>query len=460
MQNAIPPSKTAFGHFKSLMVLGLPLIGSQLAQFGLNLTDSLMLGRYSVEALAASVLATTFFIVLFIVGVGFAVAVTPLVASASEQGDVPQIRRATRMGLWIVAIYGFICLIPFYYSRDILLLIGQEPELSADARAYLGIAGWGLVFGLFGMVLRNYLSAVEHTRVVFWASIAVLLVNGILNYALIFGNLGAPEMGIRGAAWGSLIAAGVVTFLFMAIYILWALPEHQIFARIWKPDWTAFGEVFRLGWPIGITLLAEIGLFSMASFMVGWVDTQTLAAHGIALQLTSLTFMVLLGWSNAATIRAAKAQGAGDMAGLRLGAKVATWAAMGYCVITSVTFIVVPEPLIGLFMNPADPEFATIVTLGIPLVAMAAVFQFADGLQVMSISVLRGLQDTRIPMFIATFAYWGVGIPAAYVAGFVLDYGAIGVWSGLVLGLVVAAIWLTLRLWRGALMDGPREMGH
>ncbi|WP_208352218.1 MATE family efflux transporter [Pseudaestuariivita rosea] len=433
-------------HARSILILGLPLVGSHLAQFAIHMVDAIMLGWYSVEALAAVTLASATFFVLFIVGTGFAWAVMPMVAQASEIGDEVQIRRTTRMGMWLAAIYGVIMMLPLWISGTIFLAIGQDPLVSQLAQDYLRIAAFGFVPALLVMVLKSYLSALEQIRVVLWVTVAAAIMNIGLNYALIFGNLGMPELGMRGAAVASVILQ-IFSIVVLMLYADFKNPEHALFQRIWKSDPDAFRSVFRLGWPIGLTNLAESGLFSAASVMMGWIGTVELAAHGIALQLASAMFMVHLGLSQTATVRAGRAVGRADDQSLKDGAQVIIVVSMIFAVLTIILFLTVPEFLINLFMRPDEENRAAVLAVGVSLLAVAAIFQLADGLQVLALGLLRGVQDTRQPMVMAAISYWIVGAPCSYILAFVLGMEGIGVWLGLVIGLAVAALLLIVRFW-------------
>ena len=442
------------GHARALLVLGLPLIGSHLAQMAIQITDTLMLGWYSVEALAAVVLGGAIYFTFFIVGSGFAWAVMPMVASAAGTGDDTQVRRVTRMGLWLSVLFGLVSMPILIWSEPILLAIGQEPTVAAGAADYLAVVAFGLIPNLLIMALRSYLAALGRTQVVLWVTIATALLNVVLNYALIFGNWGAPELGIIGAAIAS-VTLQVVGLLALGAYAMIVTPEYDIFGRLWRPDWEAFGTVFRLGWPIGLTNLAEVGLFSASTIMMGWIGTMELAAHGIALQIASLTFMFHIGLSNAATIRAGRAFGRRDEIDLRGGAVVAVAISVIFALATIVLFLTVPEVLLGLFLDPADPQRPAIIAIGVGLMIAAALFQFADGAQVMALGLLRGVQDTRVPMIYAAISYWAIGAVASYVLAFPLGFGAIGIWIGLIIGLTLAGVLLMGRFWLRSVHIGP-----
>ncbi|MDF0601735.1 MATE family efflux transporter [Psychromarinibacter sp. C21-152] len=433
-------------HARALLRLGLPLIGSNLAQVLIGVTDAVMLGWYDVAALAAVTLAHSIWFVIFIVGSGFGFAVLPMVASALAAGDETQVRRVTRMGMWISALFALIVMPPLIWSEPVLRAMGQGETMAALARDYLAIAALGMLPALLVMVLKNYLAALERAQAVFWFTVVTALVNIAVNWLLIFGNLGFPELGLRGAAIASVSVhvSGLVAF---CVYAARVTPEHALFARLWRPDREAFGRVFRLGWPIGLTNLAETGLFAATAVMMGWLGAVPLAAHGVALQLSSLTFVVHLGLSQAATVRAGAAAGRRDLPDLRTGARAAIGLSAGFAAVTVVVYLGLPELLVGLFVDPDDPARPQIVAVGAALMRVAALFQLVDGLQVVTLGLLRGLQDTRAPMVYAGLAYWAVGFPAGYVLGITLGFGGVGVWMGLVVGLGLAAASLLWRFW-------------
>ena len=434
-------------HARAVTTLGLPLVGGHLAQIAIGVTDTVMLGWYGVDALAAVTLASSYFFVLFLMGAGFAFAVMPMVATFDAEDDEISIRRVTRMGLWLSLAYAVVIMPFMIWSEALLLLMGQTETVAADAQNYLRIAGYGMFPWLVAMVVKSYLAALERTQVVFWIAVLATLCNGLINYALIFGNWGAPELGIAGAATASLVtqAIGMVGIVAYALYVL---PHHQLFVRFWKADWEMLSRVFRLGVPIGFTGLSETGLFAATAVMMGWLGTVPLAAHGIALQCASITFMLHLGISNVATIRAGNAYGRGDRDHLARGARVVFIMSLITAVLTSVVFLVWPEPLVLVFMQSSEPARDQIVAIGVGLLAMAALFQLVDGAQAIALGLLRGVQDTTVPMAIAAISYWVVGMPCSYIFGFVLGYDGIGVWMGLVLGLACAAILLSARFWR------------
>ena len=442
-------------HLRAILLLGLPLIGSNLAQMLLNVTDTVMVGWYGVEALAALVLGTSFFFSIFMLGNGIALAMMGRVSASLGAGDELQVRRDTRMGMWLSILFGLAMLPVFWNSAAILRALGQQPGIAVLAQDYLRILGFGLAPALVMMVIRAYLSAQERTAVLLWITLAAVAVNAGLNWLFIFGNWGVPEMGVRGAALASLLV-NLISLLAQAIYATRArgLEHVQLFQRFWRPDWEAFWAVARVGLPVGLTAVAEGSMFQASALMMGWIGTVELAAHGIALQIASIVFMVHMGLSNAATVRAGRAHGARDVRLLRDGALVSVTLSLGVGLLTVLAFVFAGKWLTELFLDEANPASAEIVTYGVRFLMVAGLFQLFDLMQVMALGLLRGVQDTRVPMWMAGLSYWLIGIPASYLLAFVLGYGGVGLWFGLVLGLASAGGMMMWRFWRGPWLTG------
>ncbi len=446
-QSDTPLPNVSFGsQARALLVLGLPLVGSHLAQIAITTTDTLMLGWYDVTSLAGVSLAGPVYFAVFLVGSGFAWAVMPMVASAAGTEGDRQVRRATRMGMWIVILFGLLFTPPLLYFEEFFLAIGQEVDVSREAGRYMSVAGFGLLPALVVMVLKSYLSALELARSILLVTIATAILNVFLNYVLIFGNWGAPELGVVGAAIASVIGH-VVSLVALIVYAALKTSQYTLFQNFHRPDWEAIRQVFMLGWPISITMLSEVSLFAASSILMGWVGTIALATHGIALQITSIVFMIHVGLSQAITVKAGRAWGRGDKALLVIASKASLILSAVAVVFTVILFLAIPEILIGAFIDPDDPRRAEILIIGAALLAVAALFQAVDAAQVMALGMLRGVQDTKVPMWMAAFGYWVVGVPTSYLLGFTAGMGGVGVWLGLCVGLAVAGILLQYRFW-------------
>ncbi|MGL4319645.1 MAG: MATE family efflux transporter [Paracoccaceae bacterium] len=436
-------------HARETLRLALPLAGSHLAQSALHVTDTIMLGWYGVTELAAAVLGASSFFIIFILGAGFAQAVMPMVAAALGRGDEAQVRRDTRMGIWLSIAYGAVMYPLFWWSGPIFLALGQDADVAALAQDFMRVAGLGLIPALIVMTLKSFLAAIDRAQVVLWVTVAGVFVNALGNYALIFGNWGAPELGVVGSAIAT-VATQVASLILMGLYAHFnaAGAPFRLWQRFWRADPPALRQVFRLGWPIGVQGLAEAGLFVATALMIGTIGKVELAAHGIAMEVVSLIFMFHVGLANAATLRAGRADGAGDARGLRDGAKAALALSFAVGLVGIVLFVLIPAPLIGLFLDASQPEAAAVIAYGTVLLAVAALFQMVDAGQVMAMGLLRGLRDTRVPMVIAAISDWVIGIPCGWFLGLHLGLGGGGVWGGLVIGLLVAAIALMWRFWR------------
>lgn len=429
------------GHLRATAVLGVPLIGSHLAQMLTNTTDVVMMGWYGVPDLAATVLAMQLYFVTFIVGAGFAFAVMPMVAAAVSEEDEISVRRAVRMGIWISLGYSVLAM-PFLWNfKWLASLLGQDPEIAALAQDYMHIAQWSIFPALLIMVLKSYLAALERAQIVLWATVTAALANGFFNYMLIFGNFGAPEMGIRGAALAS-VGTTAISFLFLWAYaaVHPDLQRYAIFLRLWRADWGALASVARLGGPIGLTMLAESGLFAATALMMGWIGTVELATHGIIMQITALVFMIPLGLSNVATVRVGRAYGRKDGLGLWRASVTVLVVSLLIAGVAMTLMLSIPETLIGVFLDSGESARADILRIGVPILATAATFTLVDAAQVAGLGMLRGVRDTFMPMVFAVFSYWIIGLPVGYLFGIALGFGGVGIWSGLVVGLTIAAI--------------------
>ena len=440
------PSLSWLGHTRATLLLGLPLIGAQLAQIAINVTDTIMVGWLGAFELAAAVLGTQTFFLFYIFGGGLALAVMPIAAQAHGRDDTRGVRRSVRMGIWVILLYCVLVILPLWFTESVLVMLGQEPDIAALAGDYVRVAQWSIFPALMIMLFRSYLSALERAQIILWATLFGTLANIGLNYVFIFGNLGAPKLGVVGAAVASL-GTNVITFLALLAYAVRKpdLRKYELLVRFWRADWQGFFEVMRLGWPIGASILAEAGLFAGAAIVIGWIGTVELAAHGIVLQLAGIAFMIPLGLSSAATIRVGNAFGREDWVGLSRAGMVAILLSIGATLATALLFLLLPGSLVGLFLDENNPDAALVIVNAVPLLFVAAAFQLVDGLQVIGTGLLRGLKDTTVPMFIAVFSYWGIGMASAYAFGIALDFGAVGVWWGLALGLLFAAILMNWR---------------
>lgn len=445
-ENTISQENSWLSHIRGTLALGIPLVGAQLAQLGIHTTDVIILGQLGAQYLAAIVLAGQFLFTVFIFGTGFSMAVVPMVAQAYGRGDTVNVRRSVRMGLWVAIGYWLLMQPVFLNARSLLILLGQDPDIAAMAGSYVMVAEFGILPGLLFIALRSVVSAINRAAIVLWATVFMLVTNAALAYALVLGHFGLPALGMHGAS----IVAVVVQIAGLAVlvaYMEWR-PEtraFQVFVRFWRPDWPALWEVLRLGFPISVTILAEVTLFTACSLMMGAIGTVELAAHGIALQLASISFMVPLGLGQGATVRIGIAHGRGDYVGIRRAAITAVVIGVFASLVGATLFWTMTQPLAALFLNPSTPDAGQVLAVAGPLIMTAGFFQLFDGQQAIFSSLLRGLKDARVPMILALIAYWPIGFVTAWILAFHFDLGGLGVWFGIVFGLIAASTMLCLR---------------
>lgn len=426
--------------------LAWPLVVAQVAQNALFTTDVIMMGWLGPEYLAAGTLATATFNPVLLLGGGIVSSVAPLAAQALGARQIRNVRRTVRQGFWVAILIALILLPIVWQVRHILLAMGQDPQLAAMAQEYMHIAVFVLFPGLGLFAMRSFLSALGSTRIILYATLFGVFLNAIGNYALIFGHFGFPRLELRGAAI-STVLTNLVMFGSLLTYALThrRYRRFHILARFWRPDWARFWEIFRIGTPIGLTLMAEVGMFAVAAIFMGWLGTSALAAHAVALQCASFAFMVPLGLAQATTVRVGLSFGAGSNQGIGRAGWTSLVLATGFMTITCILFLTVPSVFVRLFLDPGDPASLTAFMMAGTFLAIAGLFQIVDGAQVVAVHVLRGLNDTKIPMLIALFGYWCVGMPIAWFLGNEDRLGGVGVWIGLATGLTFCAIVLTAR---------------
>lgn len=295
--------------------LAWPLILSNLAANAITTTDVLMLGWLGPEPLAAAALAVNFYNLLLLTGVGLSVAISPMIAAAlgRRKGAARDSRRTFRMGLWLVSFYALVATAFLSFAEPLFLLLGQDPALSRAAGGFMLVLQWALLPTLLGFLMRNLLTAFNRAWVPLVVALGGVALNAFLNYGLIFGHFGLPALGMQGSALATVITnVAMLALQVVAAVRLPRLRMMHLFARWWRADWPRLRELARLGIPISLTWSFEVGVFSAAVYLMGLIDTTSVAAHVIALQLAAFMFMVPLGLAQAATVRVGYAHGAGD----------------------------------------------------------------------------------------------------------------------------------------------------
>ena len=435
--------------------LAWPMVLTNLAQTAMIVTDVVFIGRLGPQALAASSLAVNIYHTFTFFAFGLVSAVAPLVAreKGARRHEVREIRRIVRQGLWTVIAVSIPSIALLWHGDSFLLAIGQEPGLAAEAGVYLRALVWALPPFLGYIVLRFFISALERPQWAFIIAIMAILLNALGNWLLIFGNWDLPALGIVGSGLASAIATSLM-FIGMAAVVMFDrhFRRYHIFGRFWEADWSRFKAIWRLGLPIGAIIAFETTIFNAAAFLMGWLGEAELAAHAIAIQIAAITFMTPLGIAQAATVRVGLAYGAGDA----LGVARAGWSAFilgtSFMVLTATLLITLPQFLIGIFIDTSHPGSLPVLALGASFLAVAAVFQIVDGAQVLAAGMLRGLHDTRMPMWYAAIGYWGIGLPLSFYLSQFTPLRGVGVWIGLAAGLAAVSVLMVQRwLRRGRL---------
>ena len=442
---------------RATLILAWPLVLSNLTMALIQATDVVLMGWLGAHALAASALGLnlTFAFVLF--GIGVITASSPMMATAlgRRAHDVRQVRRTFRQAMWLAVILSGAIWVVLWNAEPIILGLGQQPDLAHDAARFLRGYMWSALPFLLFQVMRNFLSALERPGWILAISVVGILLNALLGWALIFGHFGLPALGIIGGGMASSIVwAALALALAVVLVTDRQFRRFRLFGRWWRSDWPRFGALVRLGLPIGLTMSFEGAVFGAAAFLMGLIDADSVAAHAVALQVAALSFMVPLGLGQAATVRIGSALGRGDRPGITRAGWTAWLLGVGFMAAMAVFMWMAPRPLVTLFLDDTAAN-ARVVALAVNFLAIAAVFQVADGAQVVGAGMLRGLHDTRVPMLFALLGYWGIGIGAGAWLAFRRGWAGQGIWAGLALGLAIVAVLMLARWTRRERLDGP-----
>ena len=425
-----------------------PLAAANVLQMLVYAIDVVFVARLGAEPLAAASLSTALFGLIAWCFSGLTGAVAPLIAAelGSRRHAVRQIRRSVRMALWLAMACAAVGMAVCAFGERLMLLTGQEPRVAARAGTFLGVLLFALPPLIAGNVLRTFVSAMGRPYFATAITALAIVVNAAGNYVFVFGQFGAPALGLVGSAVSTCLTA-LATLLAYVVAIRRdrRLRRYHLFGRLWRPEWRRLGDLLRIGLPIAATILAEAGLFSAAAFLMGRIGEAQLAGHTVALQIAAFCFQIPFGIGQAATIRVGYHFGAGDRAGVGRAGWVALATGAGVMGLTAGTMLLIPRPLVSLYIDLADPANAAMIGFATQFMLVAAAFQLFDGIQAVAAGVLRGLQDTRVPMFVALFAYWVPGAAASIGLGLFTPLAGLGVWFGLLISLAIVAV---LLLWR------------
>jgi MATE family multidrug resistance protein len=429
------------------MALAWPLILANVTQQAIQATDILLMGRLGATQLAAATLALnlTFTFNLFLFGL--VTASSPMMATALGQrfNAVRDVRRTFRAGLWLL----IFALPPYWlllwHVGPIMRAMGQSAELAGQGQTFLRAYMWCTAPWLLFQLLRNFVAALERPRVVLWLSVGGIGLNASLSWSMIFGRLGFPALGLVGGGLGSSLTWLILCAALIAVVSAdRQFRRFRLFGNWWRFDRDRVSALIRLGWPIGVTMALEMGVFALAAYFMGWIGAPAVAAHAIALQLAALTFMVPLGLGQAATVRVGLALGRHDKAGIKQAGWTGWVAGVGFMGLMALIMWSFPRTLVTLFLSDV-PANAAVIALAVSFLRVAAAFQLVDGAQVIGAGMLRGLHDTRWPLIFALLGYWVVGLGIGSWLAFGRDWKGVGIWVGLASGLAAVAVLMLVR---------------
>lgn len=447
-QESRPDSRLWRDEIRATLALAWPLILTNLSQSLIQSTDVLLLGWAGSRVLAAATLGINLYYACFIFGIGLVYAAAPMVAKelGARRHSVRDVRRTVRQTLWSALALVLPIWAMLWHTRPILLAMGQDPALAEGAQTFVRALMWGMLPALWYLVLRSFVAALERPAWSLVVGISAVALNAFLNYSLIFGRFGFPELGLRGAGIGSTLANSFM-FLAMALVVILhpRFRRYRLFGRFWMADWQRFRAVWRLGLPIAVTLALEVTIFNAAVFLMGLIGAASLAAHAVALQIAAFSFMVPLGLSQAVTVRVGLAFGRRDREGITRAGWTAFALGVSFMALMAVVMLTIPHTLVELFLDPGEPANRPVIALAVSFLFLAALFQVFDGAQSVGAGMLRGLHDTKVPMAFAAFSYWVVGLLTAVGLAFGLGWEGVGIWTGLALGLAVVAGLMLLR---------------
>jgi multidrug resistance protein, MATE family len=439
------------------------MILTNLAQTAMTATDVMMMGWVGASTLAAGALGTNLYYVPMIFGLGLMTATSPMMARelGRNKFTVREIRRTVRQGLWIAVTISIPIWLILWNTKTILIAMGQDPALAAEAGNYVRALQWAVLPFYCYIVVRSFIAALERPG---WALVIALFAvafNALANWLLIFGHFGFPRLGIVGSG----IATSLSSALMFAGFVIVIsfdkqFRRYRLFGRFWRADWPRYRELLRLGLPIAAILSFEVTIFNAAAFLMGLIGADSLAAHAIAIQIASISFMVPLGLNQAATVRVGLAHGAGNPEGVSRAGWTAFVIGVSFMALMGLVMILWPQLLISAFIDLGDPANATVIGLAVSFLAFAALFQIFDGAQAVAAGMLRGLHDTQVPMIYAAIGYWGIGLPLGVLLAFHSGLDGVGIWIGLSLGLAVVAALLLARWLRRERIAPPLSFGH
>lgn len=427
--------------FKYNFQLAIPVMIGHLGHVLVGLADNIMVGRLGAAPLAAVSLGNSFVFIAFSLGIGFSMAITPLIAEADGEKDRDKGRRLFQHGLILCSLLGISMFVMLVLANPLMEYMDQPPEVVELARPYLNIVALSMIPLMIFQAYKQFADGMSNTKYGMNATLMANVVNVVLNFFLIYGFWIFPRLELVGAAYGTLFARFAMVF-FMVIILNSRTKFHPYFnwLKLKEISRELFKKIINLGFPTAMQMLFEVGVFTAAIWLAGTMGTIDQAANQIALNLSSMTFMIAVGLGVTATIRVGNQKGLRNFTELRR---------VSISIFLQVFMIELVFAILFITFKNVLPEIyidnVSVVNTAASLLLIAGLFQLSDGVQVVVLGALRGLQDVRIPTYITFIAYWIVGFPICYILGKELEFGSQGIWVGLLAGLTVSAVLLLLR---------------
>lgn len=436
--------------FSYNLKLAYPIILGMLGHTLIGIVDKLMVGRLGSTELAAVSLGNSFIFIAMSLGIGFSTAITPIVAEADAENNTSKVRSAFHHGLYLCTILGFALFLLVVLSKPLMNIMGQPQEVINLAIPYLDWVAFSLIPMIIYQGYKQFADGLSMTKYSMYAIVLSNIVHVVINYLLIYGIWIFPKMGIIGAALGT-----VISRIMMVIFMHMILARNEQLKKYFKDfrfdeiKKKMIRQIVNLGLPSAMQMLFEVALFTAAIWLCGNIGKTSQAANEIALSIATLTFMFAMGLSVTAMIRVSNQKGLNDYKKLIVISKSIFLLAILIEIIFALFFIAFHQVLPHFFLNMDDPlqtlDNNEVIAIAAKLVLVAAFFQISDGIQVVVLGALRGLQDVKIPMYITFVAYWVVGFPISFYLGKYTELKAVGVWIGLMAGLTAAALFLYIR---------------
>jgi multidrug resistance protein, MATE family len=428
-------------NFSTTFFLAYPVMLSQLGQVLVGVADSMMVGRLGAIPLAAASLANSIFFVVLMFGIGISMAMTPLVAMADGNHKGKRISRLFNHGFIINMAGGIMMFFLILMASPFLKHLNQPEEVVILAIPYLAIITFSLLPFMFFQTFKQFAEGLSQTKQAMYITVFCNGVNVFLNWVMIYGNLGFPALGLNGAGWATLISR-IMMGMIMAYYV-WNSKRYKPYSLslgFKKISFPMFSKLIKIGVPTGFQFIFEVGAFSAAAIMMGWIGVTALAAHQIAINLASISYMMASGLSTAAMIRVGNQLGKNDIRHLRDAGFTAFVMVAIFMSVAAIIFIGFREFLPSLYIDDVS-----VIQMSATLLIIAGFFQLSDGVQVVGLGALRGMSDVKIPTIVTLIAYWVIGLPLGYVLAFSFGMKEIGIWVGLLIGLTVTGIMLLIR---------------